>query len=50
VLYGFNDKYETVVLLLNWRSKTIIGRSRMLFSGNWIIRDISPVNIKANNL
>ena len=50
VLYGFNHKYETVVLLLNWRTKTIIGRSRMVHSGNWIIRDISPVNYKRNNL
>ena len=50
ILFGFNDRYETVVLLLNWQTKSTVGRCRLVHSGNWIIRDICTISAKGNDL
>lgn len=50
VLYGLNDRYELVVLLVNWRKGRTIGRMRLVHSGNWTIRDICTVSWKGDEL
>ena len=42
ILYGLNDRYELVVIAVDWRERKIIGRSRFAHSGNLAIRDICP--------
>ena len=49
ILYGLNDRYELVVLVVDWRLRKMIGRNRFAHSGNIAIRDICTYSGSENN-
>ena len=50
ILYGLNERYELVVMAVDWRERKIKGRSRLAHSGNLAIRDICTFQGKSNGL
>jgi hypothetical protein len=50
ILYGLNDRYELVVLAVDWRVRKVVGRCRLAHSGNVAIRDICTFESKGGKL
>ena len=49
-MYGLNEKYELVVIVVDWRARKVVGRSRLVHSGNLAIREISNFDGKKSNI
>ena len=50
ILYGLNERYELVVIVVDWRIRKVIGRSRLVNSGNLAIRDICTFEGNKNGI